>query len=55
MKRPVVWVTTSLTIAIVVTATFLIMTASRGETIPPGSSVVQARTVANGEGHSRHG
>lgn len=32
MKRPVIWVTTSLMIAIVVTTTFLIMTTSRGET-----------------------
>ncbi|QUS41192.1 PQQ-dependent sugar dehydrogenase [Tardiphaga alba] len=50
MKRPVVWVTASLTIAIVVTTTFLIMTTSRGETTSFGSSAgrLEVQTVASG-------
>lgn len=50
MKRPVVWVTTSLMIAIVVTTTFLIMTTSRGETTSFGSSAgkLDVQTVASG-------
>lgn len=50
MKRPVVWVTTSLMIAIVVTTTFLIATTSRGEPTSFGSSAgrLEVNTVASG-------
>jgi aldose sugar dehydrogenase len=50
MKRPVVWVTTSLMIAIVVTTTFLIATTSRGEPTSFGSSAgrLDVQTVASG-------
>lgn len=50
MKRPVVWVTTSLAIAIVVTTTFLIATTSRGEQTSFGSSAgrLEVQTVASG-------
>lgn len=50
MKRPVVWVTTSLMIAIVVTTTFLIATTSRGEPTSFGSSAgkLEVQTVASG-------
>jgi aldose sugar dehydrogenase len=49
MKRPVVWVTTSLMIAIVVTTTFLIATTSRGEPTSFGSSAgrLDVHTVAS--------
>jgi len=50
MKRPVVWVTTSLMIAIVVTTTFLIATTSRGEPTAFGSSAgrLDVQTVVSG-------
>lgn len=50
MKRPVVWVTTSLAIAILVTTTFLIATTSRGEQTSFGSSAgrLEVQTVASG-------
>jgi glucose/arabinose dehydrogenase len=50
MKRPVVWVTTSLMIAIVVTTTFLIATTSRGEPTSFDSSAgrLEVQTVASG-------
>lgn len=50
MKRPVVWVTTSLMIAIVVTTTFLIATTSRGEPTSFGSSAgrLDVHGVASG-------
>jgi hypothetical protein len=35
MKTPVVWVTAALTAAIVLTATFLIATGTRGDNVPP--------------------
>ncbi len=50
MKRPVVWVTTSLAIAILVTTTLLIATTSRGEQTSFGSSAgrLEVQTVASG-------
>lgn len=50
MKRPIIWVTTSLTLAIVVTATFLIMTASRSETTSFGASAGKLEVQTNGAG-----
>lgn len=41
MKRPVVWVTVTLTVAIVVTTTLLIATTSRGDSTSFGSSAGQ--------------
>ena len=38
MKTPAVWVTAALTAAIVLTATLLITTGTRGENTPPVSS-----------------
>jgi hypothetical protein len=38
MKTPVVWVTAALAAAIVMTATFLIATGTRGEDTSPASS-----------------
>jgi hypothetical protein len=37
MKTPVVWVTASLVAAIVLTASFLIATGTRGDNTPPAS------------------
>jgi aldose sugar dehydrogenase len=37
MKTPVVWVTAALTVAIVLTASFLIATGTRGENTAPAS------------------
>jgi glucose/arabinose dehydrogenase len=50
MKSPVVWVTASLTAAIVVTATFLIATSSRGDNSAFDSSAgkLEVQTVASG-------
>jgi glucose/arabinose dehydrogenase len=50
MKSPVVWVTVSLAAAIVVTATFLIATGTRGENSSFASSAgqLQVQTVAGG-------
>ncbi|MDB5504248.1 MAG: glucose sorbosone dehydrogenase [Tardiphaga sp.] len=50
MKSPVVWVTASLTAAIVVTATFLIATSSRGDNTAFDSSAgqLEVQTVAGG-------
>ncbi|MET0878041.1 MAG: PQQ-dependent sugar dehydrogenase [Tardiphaga sp.] len=50
MKSPVVWVTASLTAAIVVTATFLIATSSRGDDTAFASSAgrLEVQTVAGG-------
>jgi glucose/arabinose dehydrogenase len=50
MKTPVVWVTASLTMAIVVTLTFLFATGSRGEPSPFASSAGQldVQTFASG-------
>jgi len=50
MKSPVVWVTASLTAAIVVTATFLIATSSRGDDSAFASSAgrLEVQTVASG-------
>jgi aldose sugar dehydrogenase len=39
MKTPVVWVTAALVAAIVLTATFLIATSTRGDGAPPASFV----------------
>ena len=38
MKKPVVWVTASLAVAIVLTASFLIATGTRSDNTPPVSS-----------------
>src|SRR3954463_9201075 len=53
MKTPVVWVTASLTTAIVLTATFLIATVTRGENTSFASSAgeLEVRTVATGLSH----
>ena len=50
MKTPVVWVTATLTAAIVITLSFLIATTSRGETIAFASSAgrLEVQTVASG-------
>ncbi|MGM4890869.1 PQQ-dependent sugar dehydrogenase [Tardiphaga sp. 862_B3_N4_1] len=50
MKRPVIWVTVTLTAAIVVTATLLIATTTRGENTSFGSSAgrLEVQTVASG-------
>jgi glucose/arabinose dehydrogenase len=50
MKRPVVWVAVTLTMAIVVTATLLIATTTRGENTSFGSSAgrLEVQTVASG-------
>ncbi|MDB5655365.1 MAG: glucose sorbosone dehydrogenase [Tardiphaga sp.] len=50
MKTPVVWVTATLTVAIVITISFLIATTSRGETTAFASSAGQlnVQTVASG-------
>ena len=39
MKRPVVWVAVTLAAAIVLTASFLIATGTRGANTPPGPPV----------------
>lgn len=46
MKTPVVWVTTALTVAIVLTASFLIATGTRGDNASPGSSMERVLRVA---------
>jgi hypothetical protein len=46
MKTPVVWVTAALTVAIVLTATFVIATGTRGENSPPVSSTERALRVS---------
>lgn len=53
MKRPVVWVAVTLTMAIVVTATLLIATTTRGENTSFGSSAgrLEVQTVASGLAH----
>jgi glucose/arabinose dehydrogenase len=53
MKTPVVWVTASLTAAIVVTATLLIATASRGDNASLASSAgpLEVQTFASGLSH----
>ena len=53
MKRPVVWVTVTLTAAIVVTATLLIATTTRGENTSFGSSAgrLEVQTIASGLAH----
>jgi hypothetical protein len=38
MKTPVLWVTVTLTVAIVLTVSFLIATGTRGDNAPPGST-----------------
>lgn len=50
MKRPVVWVAVSLTVAIVVTATLLIATTTRGDNSSFGSSsgALEVQTIASG-------
>ena len=50
MKTPVVWVTATLTVAIVITVSFLIATTSRGETTAFASSAgkLDVQTVASG-------
>lgn len=50
MKRPVIWVTVTLTAAIVVTASLLIATTTRGENTSFGSSAgrLEVQTVASG-------
>jgi hypothetical protein len=45
MKTPVVWVTAALTAAIVLTATFLIATGTRGENGLPARCAVSAVPV----------
>jgi hypothetical protein len=45
MKTPVVWVTASLAAAIVLTASFLIATGTRGGNTPPGSSAERVLRV----------
>ena len=49
MKTPVVWVTAALTAAIVLTATFLIATGTRGGDAPPGSSMERVLRVPAGK------
>ncbi|MGM4919727.1 PQQ-dependent sugar dehydrogenase [Tardiphaga sp. 813_E8_N1_3] len=53
MKRPVIWVTVTLTAAIVVTASLLIATTTRGENTSFGSSAgrLEVQTVASGLAH----
>ncbi|WP_441240228.1 PQQ-dependent sugar dehydrogenase [Tardiphaga sp. 768_D3_N2_1] len=53
MKRPVIWVTVTLTAAIVVTTTLLIATTTRGENTSFGSSAgrLEVQTVASGLAH----
>ncbi|MEH2479145.1 glucose/arabinose dehydrogenase [Nitrobacteraceae bacterium AZCC 2146] len=53
MKSPVIWVTASLTAAIVVTATFLIATSTRGDNSSFASSAgqLEVQTVASGLVH----
>jgi glucose/arabinose dehydrogenase len=50
MKTPVVWVTASLTVAIVLTASLLIATVTRGENTSFASSAgqLEVQTVATG-------
>lgn len=50
MKRPVVWVAVSLTVAIVVTASLLIATTTRGDNSSFGSSAgsLEVQTIASG-------
>ena len=45
MKTPVVWVTAALAAAIVLTASFLIATGTRGDNTPPASSMERALQV----------
>ena len=48
MKTPVVWVTAALTAAIVLTASFLIATGTRGD-VPSGSSTERVLRVPAGK------
>jgi hypothetical protein len=49
MKTPVVWVTAALAAAIVLTATFLIATGTRGENTSPASSTERILRVPAGK------
>jgi hypothetical protein len=49
MKTPVVWVTAALTAAIVLTATFLIATGTRGEDGLPRCAVSGAQVTTCGK------
>jgi hypothetical protein len=49
MKTPVVWVTAALTAAIVLTASFLIATGTRGENTSPVSATERVLPMAPAE------
>jgi hypothetical protein len=49
MKTPVVWVTATLAVAIVLTASFLIAAGTRGGSTPPGSSTERVLRVPAGK------
>jgi aldose sugar dehydrogenase len=46
MKTPVVWVTAALTVAIVLTVSFLIATGTRGDNTPPVSPTERVLRMA---------
>ena len=49
MKTPVVWVAAALAAAIVLTASLLIATGTRGDNTPPGPSMERTLRVPEGK------